>query len=161
MSGGQVQAARRIADILPGLMVEVELGSLLDQPISEVTSRQLLALLLVHESGDLALRTGELAELLGVSRPSVTALVDRLVERDLLQRDRASDRRVVLLKLSQRGREVIRIFMSGLVERIAAALGSMDASARASVEGAFKDVAVFARRVGRVGARLNQKTVVE
>lgn len=46
-------------------------------------------------------RISELAALLEVSSPSVSAMVDRLVEKKMLQRERsAADRRVVVVRLS-------------------------------------------------------------
>lgn len=160
METEQLQVARRIVDMLPGLAANLRLAALFDQSGRELTPRQLMALFVVRESDDRAVRTGELAQLLGVSRPSVTALVDRLVVGGFLQRHRGSDRRVVLLTLSQRGRSLIETLTSGLVDRIAVVLGSLDESARASLEAALNEVAEFAKRVGGVGVSLVGKDVV-
>jgi DNA-binding MarR family transcriptional regulator len=55
--------------------------------------------MIVHGSGEIT--GGELAVQLGVSPPSVSAMVDRLVERGMLVRNRSSeDRRKVVLKMS-------------------------------------------------------------
>lgn len=152
-----METAERIVDILPGLAVDLRLAALLDQSSNELTPHQLLALFLVRESENLTVRTGDLADLLGISRPSGTALVDRLVGGGFLQRDRGSDRRVVLLTLSRRGRSLIEALTTGLVDRIAAVLGSMDNLARARLEMALSEVATFARLVREDGAPLAEK----
>lgn len=55
----------------------------------------------VHAAGEIT--GGELAGLLGVSPPSVSVMVDRMVERGLLVRERSSsDRRKVVLRLSEK-----------------------------------------------------------
>jgi len=69
---------------------------------------------------------GELAALLGVSPPSISVMVERLVERELLVRERsAQDRRKVVLRLSRsKAQELARIeeqmlaSFVGLVEEI-------------------------------------------
>jgi DNA-binding MarR family transcriptional regulator len=153
----RLETAERIVDILPGLAVDLHLAALLDQSDNELTPHQLLALFLVRESEDLTVRTGDLADLLGISRPSGTALADRLVGGGFLQRDRGADRRVVLLTLSRKGRSLIETLATGLVDRIAAVLGSMDNLARARLEMALSEVATFARRVGRDDAPLARR----
>jgi len=51
----------------------------------------------------------QLAQTLGVSPPNVTVLIDRLVERDLLQRQRSdTDGRALNLRLTDRGLDLAR-----------------------------------------------------
>ncbi len=51
------------------------------------------------------MRMNELAQFLGLSKPNATGLVDRLVKRGMVRRERSStDRRVVLVQLTQSGR---------------------------------------------------------
>ena len=51
---------------------------------------------------------GRISQLVSLSPPTVTAILNRLEERQLVQRDRgASDRRLVILSLTSRGREVL------------------------------------------------------
>ena len=157
----QLEMSRRMVEILPGLAVNLRLASLLDQAGSELTPHQLLVLFLVHESDNHTVRTGDLAELLGVSKPSVTALVDRLVEGGFLQRSQGSDRRVVLLTLSDGGYSLVDTLTAGLVDRIAAVLGSMDEMARARLEMALGEVASFAERVGGRGTSVAGKRELE
>ncbi len=65
----------------------------------DLSLAQFNLLMIVHGSGEIT--GGELAVQLGVSPPSVSAMVDRLVERGMLVRNRSSeDRRKVVLKMS-------------------------------------------------------------
>ncbi|HXA28965.1 MAG TPA: MarR family transcriptional regulator [Candidatus Angelobacter sp.] len=69
----------------------------------DVSMAQLHVLATLHEQGDMTV--GALAEALSISAPSASAVVDRLVERDLVRRERsADDRRIVRLSLSDAGR---------------------------------------------------------
>lgn len=59
-------------------------------------------LLAIHERENLSLK--ELARILHVSRPSASAMVDRLLEMDLVVREQSTlDRREVRIRLSERG----------------------------------------------------------
>jgi DNA-binding MarR family transcriptional regulator len=72
----------------------------------DISMAQLHVLATLHEQGDLTV--GALAESLGISAPSASAVVDRLVERDLVARERSEDdRRIVRLSLSGTGRQLI------------------------------------------------------
>jgi len=65
---------------------------------------KIVLLLLFNES----LRMSELASGLGVSLATATGVVDRLVERGIIQREsHPGDRRVVLCQLSAEGRELV------------------------------------------------------
>jgi DNA-binding MarR family transcriptional regulator len=69
----------------------------------DVSMAQLHVLATLHEQGDMTV--GALAEALSIAAPSASALVDRLVERDMLRRERCEDdRRTVRVSLSDSGR---------------------------------------------------------
>lgn len=77
-----------------------------------------------------ALTVGALAESLEITAPTATGIVDRLVERDLVERVRSEeDRRVVQVSLSDTGRRVLEQ-MHGLgkaqVRRVLAELSDDD-----------------------------------
>ncbi len=72
----------------------------------ELTVSQVRLLYSVRARG--TSRIGEIATTLGLSAPSATSLVDRLVRRGLLARqDDLNDRRWVLVSLTQRGLDVL------------------------------------------------------
>ena len=65
----------------------------------DLSVAQMNLILAVRTRGEVTLT--ELAEILGVSPPSASVMVERLVERELLMRERAtSDRRKVLIQVS-------------------------------------------------------------
>ena len=65
----------------------------------DLSVAQMNLILAVRTRGEVTLT--ELAEILGVSPPSVSVMVERLVERELLMRERAtSDRRKVAIQVS-------------------------------------------------------------
>lgn len=86
-----------------------------DHGLSPARWRLLIALLGQAEDGEATI--GELATHLGVREPTVTATVDR-AERDglVVRRRDPGDRRVVMVRITRRGREVA----AGLVPLVAA-----------------------------------------
>jgi DNA-binding MarR family transcriptional regulator len=72
----------------------------------QVSSTQLHVLYMLVSGGDLPM--GGLAEQLDVSLPNVTGIVERLVERGLVERIRpADDRRIVEVRITAAGREIL------------------------------------------------------
>ena len=71
----------------------------------DVSMAQLHVLATLHEHGDMTV--GALAEALSISAPSASGVVDRLVERGMVSRERSEDdRRSVRLSLSECGRQL-------------------------------------------------------
>ena len=88
------------------------------------SSTHLHVLFLLDCEGPMAM--GRLAELLDVSLPNVTGIIDRMVERGLVERGRDdSDRRVVTVQATQAGRATVeeidqirRRTLAGVLERL-------------------------------------------
>src|SRR3712207_1095178 len=80
---------------------------------------------------------GQLAEVLGVSRPATTQLVDKLVEHGMVERRHdPGDRRVVLVDYVPGMREVARRIMESRRSRLLKAMESLtDEEARAFLKG--------------------------
>ena len=71
-----------------------------------ISSTQLHVLFLLVSQGSMTM--GRLADLLDVSLPNVTGIVERMVERDLVERTRPDDdRRIVEVALTAAGRETV------------------------------------------------------
>jgi DNA-binding MarR family transcriptional regulator len=71
-----------------------------------ISSTQLHVLFLLESGGTLPM--GQLADLLDVSLPNVTGIVDRMVEHGLVERIRdADDRRLVLVRTTDAGRRTV------------------------------------------------------
>ena len=84
----------------------------------DLTMSQLKILFVLHSSiapgGEHGLRVSEVARLLGVTLPTVTAVMDKLVERGLVRRDEdPDDRRQTLCRLTTAGQETIDRLMAG------------------------------------------------
>ena len=79
----------------------------------DVTMTQLRVLLLLLRRG--AIRMSDLASSMDVSLATATGIVDRLVERDLVERENSPmDRRVVMCRLSDEGERLMaRLRQSG------------------------------------------------
>ncbi|MCX6002747.1 MAG: MarR family transcriptional regulator [Chloroflexi bacterium] len=100
---GQVEGAFR--ELLPRAHQE-----LLDL---DLTTPQLKVVLLVYLNGPA--RMSDLASSLGVTLATATGIVDRLVDRDIVERENSrEDRRVVVCRLSAKGHELTdRLYTSG------------------------------------------------
>jgi len=100
---GQVEGAFR--ELLPRAHQE-----LLDL---DLTTPQLKVVLLLYLNG--SARMSELAASLGVTLATATGIIDRLVDRDIVERENSrEDRRVVICRLSALGHELTdRLYSSG------------------------------------------------
>jgi DNA-binding MarR family transcriptional regulator len=77
----------------------------------DLTLPQLRVLFLLEQSGGLSMSS--LADALGKAQPTVTGLIDRLVDSALVERvEHAADRRVIIAQLTPTGRDLI----AGLAE---------------------------------------------
>lgn len=78
-------------------------------PESDLTRGQMSVLLQIGRSGSTTM--GALAEVIDIAPGSLTGIMDRLIEKDLVRRERdTGDRRKVVVSLSPRGREVFAQF---------------------------------------------------
>lgn len=89
----------------------------------ELTIRQLKILLLLQASETHSARMGQLAAALRVTLPTITGIVDRLVEHGLVRREEdPSDRRLVVARLTPAGRELVERLQSHGRNQMAATL---------------------------------------
>jgi DNA-binding MarR family transcriptional regulator len=82
----------------------------------DISLAQIHVVSTLHERGPMTV--GAVAEALDISAPSVTGIVDRMVERGMVERVRAEDdRRTVRVSLSESGRAMAeRIYGEGAAE---------------------------------------------
>jgi len=110
-SPGAAERSRLLAEIQDldkELYWHVRAGSFDEWLHLDVTMPQLKTLVLVYGSEGGSLRMGQLASALGVALSTTTGIVDRLVEQGLLCRqEEPEDRRLVVVRLTTRGRETI------------------------------------------------------
>lgn len=97
-------AAKEIAVLIPKLMTGIKAGMMVPQ---SVTPSQMTVMMALHEFK--ICTVGFLSRQLGVSDPTVTGIVDRLVRLGYVKRQRGiEDRRIVLVSLTRKGEEIIK-----------------------------------------------------
>jgi DNA-binding MarR family transcriptional regulator len=93
-------------------------------------------------------RLVDLAGALGVTASTAGRMCDRLVRKQLVRRHRTrSDRRSVLISLTQAGRQVVDQATAGRKVAIADILGNMPPGQRSAVAEAFRTFAIAAGEV--------------
>lgn len=100
-------------------------GDLDDATVGELTVAQIRVLFRLRNRGPMpssALATG-----LGVTLPTVTSVIDRLVAKELVERtDDATDRRRVIVGLTTAGREIVERIQQGRRARLSRAIDELD-----------------------------------
>ncbi|MBX7194511.1 MAG: MarR family transcriptional regulator [Sandaracinaceae bacterium] len=90
-----------------------------------LTGPQLSVLKILEATGDLSLT--ELSERMSAKNSTITGIVDRMERDGLVLRDRSSaDRRVVLIRATDKGRELARSVKVGAMELLTGALAALD-----------------------------------
>jgi len=120
------QQAKRISVLIPQIGKNIRIANFIDSARRGLTLSQVTVLLLLKEARGTTMPMGQIARELGVSLPTASGLVDRLHREGLVDRvvnDR--DRRVVLVRLTRKGRTVIQRMLrllSDLLTRLLAHL---------------------------------------
>ncbi len=140
-------AARRMMELL----VAVGRRSSLRDPLAqlteslELTPPQLHGVVWLGQDGPLSM--GELARRVGVTEKTITGIVDRLEREGYAQRERdASDRRVVQVSLTPRGKAISDRVQSRARESLGTFLSLLDSEERAAL------LRIFEKLVGRLSA---------
>ena len=111
----------RTTDLLRKVSRLMRAGSQEDWVSLSLTRAQLRVLMLLHQDGPAAV--GQVANHIGVTLPSVTATVDRLVSQGLVSRqDDPNDRRRVINHLTPAGTTLIERLQEGRRARLVVAL---------------------------------------
>ncbi len=113
-------------------------GLLLSQD-SELTLNQLRVLFRLHYRESVVM--GEVADLLGVAQPTATGVIDRLVEKGLVERESdPADRRRVVVRLSAAGRERIQAIRCAGAKAAQAVFSRLDSLQREALLQALEPV---------------------
>lgn len=95
---------------------------------------QLAALRAIHEAGEHGLHSGDIAATIPSRLPDITRLVDRLVKMRLVERlPCTEDRRVVWVRLTEKGKRLMREIGRPLKALHRNQLGHLSASERATL----------------------------
>ena len=116
-----------------------------------LTGPQVTALKLLEGIGQLSL--SDLSERMSAKNSTITGIVDRMVQSDLVERKRSEDdRRVVLIALTPKGKALARKIPITAMEIFGGALRSLSPKDRAALTDIFKRLSEYVRReVERVG----------
>lgn len=129
---------QRILNIDKRLFTLLRAGVQSDFLQSDLTMPQLKVLLLLASDESQHLRMGQLAHALRVTLPTTTGIVDRLVEQCIIYRQEdPRDRRLVVVSLTESGRELVDRLISADRRRLAAVIGRLDLEGLRTVARAF------------------------
>jgi DNA-binding MarR family transcriptional regulator len=138
-----VEAAMAASRALLGVVVR-SMGHALEK----VTLPQYRILVVLSSNGPM--RSGDLAEQIGVHQSTLTRTADRLVAGGWVRRETSSEsRREVLIDLTRTGRALVAEGMAHRRREIEAILGSADERSRKAILRGFK---AFARAAGEPDA---------
>ena len=142
--------ARRIVDLLPGIARNLRLAPVLESVSSSLTTSQLFTLLLLDAAPEAGTPMSALAMELGVSLPTATGLVGRLVSERLVERlPHPEDRRVVLVRPTDAGRDLLRRILKALEELVTNVLVRMDDDAREVLLQAVEHTSLLSAEIQR------------
>jgi DNA-binding MarR family transcriptional regulator len=118
----------------------------------DVSTAQLKVMFVIYLRGPL--RIGLLARALGVSLPTMTVTVDRLVKRGILRRENdLDDRRVVYCHLSKHGQEILNQMWNSAKERTRQMLSVLTITELETVSKALK-ILLKAGQITRSGEQV-------
>jgi len=126
--------AKRLSLLLPRIAKNFRLAALIENVHRGLTTPQLLLLLIIDQADRPALTMSELARELGVTLPTATGTVQRLIRQALVARTHdEQDRRLVFVSLTGSGRRVVRRLLRRFEDLIAEILAGMSDADQAFV----------------------------
>lgn len=97
----------------------------------DLSEGKLTVLMLLRESPDYSMTPSELAEKAGVTRGTITGLLDGLERVKLIEReDHPGDRRMLCISLTARGLDLLNQVMPDHIRRIKALMGNLNEAER-------------------------------
>ena len=127
----------RLVDLIVYLNRELHTGSLDEWRSLGMTIPQIKTLVVLQHKGPM--RMGEIASFLGSTLSATTSIVDRLVDKQLIERDAdPNDRRVVICKLTPQGEIGIAELWSIGRERAAEVVDRLNTQEMATLVSAFE-----------------------
>ena len=137
-----------IVDLLPLIVKNLRIGRLLENVRPGLGISQALVLRALERAPGEGASMGDLADEVGVSVPTTTGVVGRLAREGLVERRaHPTDRRVVLVALTDEGRAVSRSAVAYLAEMMGKLLGDLEAGEREGLAHAFERVFELSVRI--------------
>jgi len=126
------------------------MGAVLESVHTGRTTSQLFTLVLLDAAPEAGVPMNALARELGVSLPTVTGVVDRLVREGLVERGAdPADRRVVLVRLTDTGRDVFGRILTALEHVVRSVLARMGDEEREAMLHAVEQVTALSAEIQR------------
>jgi MarR family 2-MHQ and catechol resistance regulon transcriptional repressor len=148
------QLAKQLERVIPqyGSVIRRVLGDLEGE--DRMTIPQFRALQAIYYRGDDGALNLELARQLGVAAPSMTAMIDGLVDRGLVDRSIDPDnRRQVNIVLTSRGKDRFQTISIAIEERLAAGFQALNAQEQRSLLTAMENLDRVLKRLGQLPSR--------
>ena len=121
-SASRKELSRLIARILPNIIQGVHMGFLATQSL---THTQFFVLIAIHSKGRFSMQ--QLADKMHVSMPTMTGIIDRLVQANYVARfENPEDRRQVMIELRKEGKDLIAKFQEAVSNRWSDVLQALD-----------------------------------
>lgn len=137
-----------IVDLLPLIIKNLRIGRLLENVRPGLGVSQVLVLYALERASTEGASMGDLADEVGVTVPTTTGLVDRLARDGLVaRRAHPSDRRIVLVTLTEEGRAVARRAAAYLAEMMGKLLVDLRSGEREGLARAFERVFELSVRI--------------
>lgn len=104
----------RFADALQNMMLKMqEIDNRCMESAKDISKREFVLVILIGKKGEMIMR--EIADHLQIPMSTATGIVDKLVEKDYLQRNYSSeDRRIVKVGLSNAGSSVYKLMSESM-----------------------------------------------
>lgn len=141
---------KRIGELLPKIAGNLRITRLIDEVKPNLTTSQLMILLILKDKGDTALPVGKLVQQLSVSFPTVSGVVDRLCRENLVERKRSNqDRRLVLVKLTRAGKETVEKLLEAFEDLLFAVLKKIPETERKVITQSIERVFEFSTALSK------------
>mgnify|MGYP001126840536 CR=1 FL=1 len=135
---------KRISELLPKIVRNLRIARLIEGVKPGLTTSQLMVLLILKGTKKFPIPVGKLVQELAVSFPTVTGIVDRLYHENLVERiSSESDRRLVLLKLTEEGTKVIDKLQKALEQILIKVLRKMNPAEQKAITEAAEKIFEF------------------
>lgn len=110
----ELDKIERFIDGMQGMMLKMqEIDNRCMESAKDITKREFVLVILIGRNGEMIMR--EIADYLQIPMSTATGIVDKLVEKDYLQRNySAEDRRIVKVDLSKAGKEVYKLMSESM-----------------------------------------------
>lgn len=138
------QQVKYISKLLPKIARNLRIAPLIDAVKPGLTTSQLMILLVLMDMKDAALPIGNLTQELAISFPSVTGIIDRLYKENLVERTHSEqDRRLVLVKLTDEGKEIADKLMKSFEELLFTVFEKLPETEQKSIMKSIESVFTF------------------